>query len=353
MSNTETVTEAELSALAARAYENAGLSAADAAVTARHLILMDLMGVSTHGVHRVEQYLKRIEAGVVDPRAPVTVEDKAPALAVVDGANGQGQVPAQRALDLAIEKAKATGIAFVAVRRSGHFGGTASYGFLAAQAGMILISGTGASPALAPFGGRDMKVGNNPFGCAAPGSLSDPTGDPIGAAMPFILDMAQSVAARGKMRKLRDAGEPMPLGWALDKDGNPTTDPAAGLDGFIQFMGGHKGYGMALMVDILSGLLSGGEYLNQTRQMWDEDGPQGTSHFFIALDPARLLGAAEYDRRMADFRDRIKTTAPFHAGGEVLLPGEIEMRNLAARRADGIPVPAATMETLRRLAQSV
>ena len=112
-------------------------------------------------------------------------------------------------------------------------------------------------------------------------------------------------------------------------------------------MGGHKGYGVALMVDILSGLLSGGEYLDETRQMWDEDGPQGTAHFFIALDPARLLDAAEYDRRMADFRARIKSTAPFTEGGEVLLPGEIEMRNLKERRANGIPVPEATLDALR------
>ena len=147
------------------------------------------------------------------------------------------------------------------------------------------------------------------------------------------------------------AGERIPEGWALDADGNPTTDPAAGLDGFIQFIGGHKGYGMALMVDILSGLLSGGEYLDQTRQMWDEDGPQGTSHFFIALDPARLLATGEYDRRMADFRDRIKTTAPFNEGGEVLLPGEIEMRNLTDRRAKGIPVPAKTLAEVRALAE--
>ncbi|PIW26807.1 MAG: hydroxyacid dehydrogenase, partial [Rhodospirillales bacterium CG15_BIG_FIL_POST_REV_8_21_14_020_66_15] len=273
MSTTETIAEAELSALAARAFETAGLPAADAAVTARHLILMDLMGVSTHGVHRIDQYIKRIRAGVVDARARVAVDDRAPSLAVVDGGNGQGQVAAQRALDLALEKAKETGISYVAVRRSGHFGGTASYGYLAARAGLILMTGTGASPALAPFGGRDLRVGNNPFGCAAPGGIADAAEDPD----PFILDMAQSVAARGKMRKLRDAGEPMPLGWALDKDGNPTTDPAAGLDGFIQFIGGHKGYGLALMVDILSGLLSGGEYLDQTRQMWDEDGPQGTA----------------------------------------------------------------------------
>lgn len=340
MPKIETVTEADLTALAARAFQNAGLSAEGAKVTARHLVLMDLMGVSTHGVHRAEQYIKRLKAGVVVADAKVTVTDRGPSLAIVDGGNGQGQVVATKALEVALVKAHNTGISFVAVRRSGHFGGNASYGLMAAETGMILLSGTGASPSMTPFGGRDLKVGNNPFGFAAP----------RGDGPPFILDMAQSIAARGKMRKLRDAGEPMPAGWALDKDGNPTTDPQAGLDGFIQFIGGHKGYGLALMVDILSGLLSGGQYLNDTREMWDEDAPQGTAHFFLALDPYRLLDQGEYDRRMADFCGRIKTTAPFKPGGEVLLPGELEMRSLEKRRRDGIPVPKKTMDEVRALA---
>jgi LDH2 family malate/lactate/ureidoglycolate dehydrogenase len=348
MSNTETIAVGELTALAAAALENAGMTPADAATTAHHLVVMDMMGVSTHGVHRLDQYTNRLKAGAVKPRAEITVEDKGPCLAVVDGGDGQGQVVGQRALDVAMEKCKSTGLSFVTVRGSSHFGGTASYALAAVREGLILLSGTGASPALAPFGGRDMKVGNNPFGFAAPGSLGDPAGGP----MPIILDMAQSVAARGKMRKLRDAGEPMPLGWALDKDGNPTTDPQAGLDGFIQFMGGHKGYGMALMVDIMSGLLSGGVFLDDSKDMWNSDDPQPqcTTHFFLAIDPARLLAPADYDARMADFRGRIKSTAPFTEGGEVFLPGEIELTQMARCEASGIPVAAKTMVTVRALA---
>ncbi|MEK9671726.1 MAG: Ldh family oxidoreductase [Rhodospirillaceae bacterium] len=345
MAETETIQADALTDLAARAYENAGFAAPDARVTANHLIMMDLMGISTHGVHRIEQYLKRVSASAVNPEAKIDIDDRGPTMAVVDGGNGQGQVVAQKALNTAMEKARASGMAFVAIRNSGHFGGTASYGLMATETGLILMTGTGASPAMAPFGGRNLKTGNNPFGFAAPSGLAGNKDMP-----PFILDMATSVAARGKMRKLRDAEEPMPAGWALDKDGNPTTDPQAGLDGFIQFMGGHKGYGITLMVDLLSGMLSGGKYLDQTRQMWDEDGPQGTSHFFLALDPARLLAPADYDARFADFRGRLKSCVPFHAGGEVMLPGEIEMRNVAARRKNGIPVPKATLDTVRELA---
>lgn len=350
MSDTEIIAVGELAALAAAALEQTGMTSGDAQITAHHLVTMDMMGVSTHGVHRLDQYVDRLKTGAVKARAEITVEDKAPTLAVIDGGDGQGQVVGQRALDLAMEKAKANGLSFVTVRRSSHFGGTASYARIAVAAGLVLISGTGASPALAPFGGRDMKVGNNPFGFAAPGSLADPTSGPL----PFILDMAQSVAARGKMRKLRDAGEPMPLGWALDADGNPTTDPQAGLDGFIQFMGGYKGYGMALMVDVLCGLLSGGVFLDDSKDMWNSDDPQpqGTTHFFLALDPARLLNPADYDARMADFRGRIKSTAPFHEGGKVFMPGEIELTLLAEREKSGVPVPATTMKIVRQLAQS-
>ena len=348
MSDTEIIAAGDLKKLAATALERSGMSPEDAATTAHHLVIMDLMGVSTHGVHRLGQYIDRLKAGAVEARADIRVEDKGPALAVVDGGDGQGQVVGQRALDLAMEKCKATGLSFVTVRGSSHFGGTASYALEAVRSGLILLSGTGASPALAPFGGRDMKVGNNPFGFAAPGALANPQTGPL----PFILDMAQSVAARGKMRKLRDAGEPMPLGWALDADGNPTTDPQAGLDGFIQFMGGHKGYGMALMVDIMCGLLSGGVFLDDSKDMWNSDDPQPqrTTHFFLAIDPARLLTPSEYDPRMADFQGRIKSTAPFAEGGKVFLPGEIELTLMAEREQTGIPMPAETLATARALA---
>ncbi|HAD87870.1 MAG TPA: hydroxyacid dehydrogenase [Rhodospirillaceae bacterium] len=350
MSDTEIIAAGELTALAVSALEQTGMPSADAQTTAHHLVTMDMMGVSTHGVHRLDQYVNRLKVGAVKVLPEIVVEDKGPNLAVIDGGDGQGQVVGQRALDLAMEKAKATGLSYVTARRSSHFGGTASYALIAVKAGLVLISGTGASPALAPFGGRDMKVGNNPFGFAAPASLTDPDG----GGLPFVLDMAQSVAARGKMRKLRDAGEKMPLGWALDKDGEPTTDPQAGLDGFIQFMGGYKGYGMALMVDILCGLLSGGVYLDDSKDMWntEDPAPQGTTHFFLAIDPARLLAPADYNTRMADFRGRIKSTAPFHEGGEVLLPGEIELTLMAERQTSGIPVAAQTMEIVRRLAKA-
>ncbi len=330
----------ELKALTAQAFSNAGFSDADADTAAEILVTTDLMGVSTHGVLRLEQYLKRVEAGVVQAKPEIKVIDKMASLAVVDGGAGQGQIVAARALEVAIIKGIKTGIGFVSVGNSNHLGAMAPYGFTATVAGLILISGTSASPAMTPFGGRDLKLGNNPMGFAAPRKGS----------APFILDMALSVAARGKMRKLRDAGEPMPLGWALDVEGQPTTDPQAGLDGFIQFIGGHKGYGMALAVDILGGLLSGGRFLDDVGDMWTEKEPQGIGHFFLTINPTPILGRKIYEERMNVFCDKVKESTPFEEDGEVLLPGELEYRTMETRRLDGIPLTPKLLDTVKRLA---
>ena len=334
------VAVAELKALTTQAFSNAGFSHADADTAAEILVTTDLMGVSTHGVLRLEQYLKRVEAGVVQAKPEIKVIDKMASLAVVDGGAGQGQIVAARALEVAIIKGIKTGIGFVSVGNSNHLGAMAPYGFTATVAGLILISGTSASPAMTPFGGRDLKLGNNPMGFAAPRKGS----------APFILDMALSVAARGKMRKLRDAGEPMPLGWALDAEGQPTTDPQAGLDGFIQFIGGHKGYGMALAVDILGGLLSGGRFLDDVGDMWTEKEPQGIGHFFLTINPTPILGRKIYEERMNVFCDKVKESTPFEEDGEVLLPGELEYRTMETRRLDGIPLTPELLDTVKRLA---
>ena len=340
MSDTIIISAEELSDLTRQAFERAGFCEIDAEAAAEILVTTDLMGISTHGVHRLDQYLKRVRAGMINPTPNIITDDRAPALAILDGDDGQGQVVAARALELAMSKARANGIAYVAVKNSNHFGATAPYGFAASVAAMALMCGTSASPAMAPFGGRDFKMGNNPFGFAAPRR----------SGAPFILDMAMSIAARGKMRKLRDAGEAMPIGWALDAAGKPTTDPAAGLDGFIQFIGGHKGYGLSLMVEMLGGLLSGGRFLDDVGDMWAEEEPQGVSHFFIVIDPIRLMGAGDYYERMESFVSKVKSSAPFHEGGEVLIPGEMEYRAIQERRETGIPLAAELLDTVKKLA---
>ncbi|MAH85075.1 MAG: hypothetical protein CBB68_12575 [Rhodospirillaceae bacterium TMED8] len=331
----------ELKKLTVSAFLNTGFNIADSETTAELLITTELMGISTHGVHRVEQYIKRIRAGVVPAVPQIKEYDKAASVAIIDGGGGQGQVVAARALEISINKAIKTGLGFVSVRNSNHLGAMAPYGFAATIAGLILISGTTASPSMVPHGGRDLLLGNNPVGFAAP----------CKGNAPFILDIALSIAARGKMRALRDTGRAMPAGWALDRDGNPTTNPQAGLEGFIQFIGGHKGYGLALAVEILSGILSGGRFLDDVGDMWAAREPQGVSHFFLAINPSTIIEREEFDHRMRVFVEKIKTCAPYNKEGEILLPGEIEFRTMEERRLDGIPISNELVKRIEDLAK--
>ena len=332
----------DLTALAARAFECAGLSARHAQVAASALVLTDLMGISTHGVFRLSRCIELIRLGLINPSPNITIDENGPAIATLDGDNGLGLVVAEAGLSQALRRARGTGLGVAAVRHGSYGGAEGIYGFSAAQAAMIAISGTNASPSMGPFGGRDRKLGNNPLAIGAPRR----------DAFPLILDMAISVAARGKFRKLRDLGQPLPEGWALDVDGVPTTDPEQGLAGFIQFIGGHKGSGLSLMIDLLAGVLSGGAFLSDTRDMWQQERPMRTSHFFLVIDPSRLMDMTTYFDRVEAFSAEINSCRPFEEGGEVLLPGEVEGRAHARQTAEGVEIPDTVHAELRALASA-
>lgn len=324
------------------ALERVGVPEGDAAAAAEVLVSADLQGIVTHGTRRLAPYIARIRDGAFRSRAEIRIETPAPAVAVVDGGSGLGPVVGRKGLDLALKMAAESGIAFVTCRNSQHFGALAPYGRLAAGAGKVCLMGTNALATMAPWGGREVRVGNNPFGLAAPRRN----------APPFILDIAMSVAARGKMRLAQDRGEPIPPGWALDARGRPTTDPLEGLKGFVLPIGGHKGYGLALMVDILAGVLSGGAVSTEVRSLFQQKTePQRVSHFFIAIDPDRILGRAAYEDRMEALCGLMKTTPPFDPGKPVLIPGEIEARTHADRSANGIPMTADDLAALEALAR--
>jgi LDH2 family malate/lactate/ureidoglycolate dehydrogenase len=220
-----------------------------------------------------------------------------------------------------------TGIALA--RASNHFGPIAPYCLIAAEAGFASIVGSNASTTIAPWGGRDARLGNNPLGFGVP----NPGGRPV------ILDMAMSVVARAKVRDAAKRGESIPPTWATDRDGRPTTDPNTALDGFLLPIGGHKGYGLALMVDLFAGLLSGASYLTHV-QSWSEhpERPQDIGHFFILIDAKRLGSRARLAERMREFVAILHATPPSDAGSPVLVPGEIELDNLERHRRDGVVV---------------
>ncbi|WP_043829467.1 Ldh family oxidoreductase [Muricoccus aerilatus] len=336
-----TIAEDALLDLATRALVAGGMREADAALTARVLVLADMFGVRTHGISRVAQYLGRVQVGGIDPAAEVQVARMAPGLSMVDGRNGIGPLIGMRALQAATESAREVGIGAAFARGSNHFGPILPYAYLAAEEGFASIIASNATTTIAPWGGKDTRVGNNPVGLGMP----NPEGDPI------ILDMALSVAARAKIRKLLEQGQPMPEGWAADAEGKPTTDPKKGLEGFLLPVGGHKGYGLAVMVDLFAGLLSGAAFLTHV-QAWDKnpEAAQNLGHVFVLIDTKRLHAADWMRERMADFGEILRSTPPADPAQPVMAPGDREMALHARAKREGVTVGTADLEAVRALA---
>ncbi|HEV7266787.1 MAG TPA: Ldh family oxidoreductase [Falsiroseomonas sp.] len=336
-----TLPEERLLALATRALVRGGMRDEEAALAARVLVLADLFGLRTHGISRIPQYLDRVRLGGIDARAEVQVERVAPALAMVDGRNGIGPLVGMCALDAALEGARQAGIGAAFARGSNHFGPIMPYALIAAEQGFATIIASNASTTIAPWGGKDTRLGNNPLGIGVP----NPGGDPI------ILDMALSVAARARIREHAARGAPIPEGWAADAEGRPTNDAAAALKGFLLPVGGHKGYGLAVMVDLFAGLLSGASYLTRVRA-WDKEPgvAQDLGHVFIALDATKL--GLDLAGRMADFATIIHETPAADTTLPVMLPGEREMLAMHRARREGVRVAASDLGKLEALAES-
>lgn len=333
--------EDELTSLAVRALVGAGLSHPDAVDTARILVMAEMFGLPTHGLSRVESYGARLVNGGIDRKARVEVERVAPSMAKVNGNNAVGPLVGLRALEAATGLARETGVGIALARASNHFGPISPYNYLAAQGGFASMACSNASITIAPWGGREARFGNSPIGFGVPNPGSSP----------FMLDMAMSVAARAKIRNALKRGQSIPGTWATDRDGRPTTDPKAALDGFLLAIGGHKGYGLALVVDLLAGLLSGASYLTHVKSWVDEpDEPQDLGHFFLLFDTARLGSADWLADRMRDFCEILRTTPPADPGKPVLVPGDIEIANLERHRRDGVELEPGLREKLEAMA---
>jgi LDH2 family malate/lactate/ureidoglycolate dehydrogenase len=335
------MTEAELRGLAERAFAAHGVSAPDAADTARILVLGDLFGHQTHGVSRVESYCGRLALGGINAAARPAIDKPAAGIARIDGDNGLGPVVGMAALRTAMDLARESGIAIAFARASNHFGAIAPYCWLAAQEGFASMIGSNSTPTIAPTGGREARVGNSPLGFGVP----DPKGDPV------ILDMAMSVVARARIRNALKHGEAIPPTWGTDRSGEPTTDPQAALDGFLLPIGGYKGYGLALVVDLLAGVLSGASYLTHVKSWQDEPAaPQGLGHFFLLVDTRRLGGGDWLAERMADFAQILHSTPASDPARPVLLPGEIELGRRERQLREGVTLEPGVAEKLAALA---
>ncbi|MBV9082104.1 MAG: Ldh family oxidoreductase, partial [Acidobacteriaceae bacterium] len=226
------------------------------------------------------------------------------------------------------------------VRNSNHFGTAMYYTLMAARRNCVAFLCTNASPAMAPWGGRQKSVGTNPWSIAAP----------AGRYAPMVLDIANTAVARGKVYLARQKGAEIPLGWAIDAGGEPTTDPAKALMGFILPMAGHKGYGIAVMMDVLSGVLTGSKFGTQVFGPYQPENRSGCGHLIIALNIEAIQPLSEFISRMETLIQELKSTPCASGVEEVFYPGELEARNDDRNRRAGLVLPANTMSDLRKLA---
>lgn len=319
-----------LRAFASRCLQAVGVPATDADVVADNLTDAHLRGVDSHGVTRlIKIYVERLEAGGINREPRMRVVEDGPALALVDADNGLGAVAGTFAMRLAIEKARAAGAAWVGVRNSSHFGACAYYTNRIAAEGMVGIAMTNAPATMAPWGGIEPYFGTNPI------SFSVPTG----SGMPISVDMATSVAARGYILLAAAKGEPIPPGWAQDKRGRPTTDAQEALEGTVLPMAGHKGYALALMIDVLSGVLTGAGFGRLIGQLYgDPSQPQNVGHLIGAIDIARFMPLEQFYARLSQMMDEVHAVPLAEGASRIFVPGEIEAAKMEQREREGIPV---------------
>jgi len=318
-------------------FEKAGVPRDKAEIVAASLVQADLRGVDSHGVVRTAIYIERMEKNMINPFAEVVIEEESEATVLVNGNNNFGSVIGTKALNIAITKAKEQGAAIVGVKGSNHFGTGAYYLLKAIQEDMILLVVSNASQTMPPTGGVRPFIGTNPLSVGAPTNNYPP----------FILDMATSVVARGKIIVAAQKGESIPLGWAIDKDGNPTTDADAALEGSVLPVGGPKGYGISMFIDILAGVLTGagfGKYVNNMYENWDE--VQNVGHFFIAIDINRFMPVELFKERMDLYISEIKAEPKAQGVEEIFIPGEIEHRLVEKRKKEGIELPVKVAKEL-------
>ena len=321
-------------------YLSAGMREDEARLCADTLVQADLWGHQSHGVMRLPWYAARLNAGVCSPTARPEFVVDAGGLALVDGHDGMGQVLAAHVAAEAIRRAKAHGIGAVGVRNSNHFGTAMYFTLMAARQGCVGFLSTNASPAMAPWGGRKKTVGTNPWSWAAP----------AGKYAPMVLDIANTGVARGKIYLARQKGSPIPEGWAITADGRPTTDPAEAVDGIILPMAQHKGYAIAVVMDMLSGVLTGGAFGTGVVGPYQTEHKSGAGHFMIAVDIAAMQPLSEFNARMEQMIAGLKSVPLAQGFGEIVYPGELEARSDAANRTNGLTFPEDTLADLRKLA---
>jgi LDH2 family malate/lactate/ureidoglycolate dehydrogenase len=315
---------------------------ADAKLAADTLVQADLWGHQSHGVLRLSWYAARLKAGVCNPIAHPEIVVDAGAIAVIDGKHAMGQVLTAVAANEAIRRAKVHGIGAVGLRNSNHFGTAMYFTLMGPTEGCVAFLSTNASPAMAPWGGRKKTVGTNPWSWAAP----------AGKHAPMVLDIANTAVARGKIYLARQKGQPIPKGWAINAAGAPTRNPQEAIDGIILPMAQHKGYAIAVMMDMLSGVLTGSAFGTGVHGPYQTAHRSGAGQLMIAINIESIQPLAEFNGRMEQLVAELKSVPLAQGFQEVLYPGEMEARNDTKNRANGLVLPDDTLADLQKLAEA-
>jgi (2R)-3-sulfolactate dehydrogenase (NADP+) len=325
----------ELTALAARALKRAGATRATAQATAQALVAAEMEGLSGHGLSRVALYAQHLKEGRVDGRARPKVARKKGATALVDAAGGLAFPACALAVREAIKRARRYGVAFAGVTNSHHFGAAAYHLAPVARAGLVGLAFTNSPSAINAWGGKKAFYGTNPIAAVFPRRSADP----------IVVDLSLTEVVRGKIMLYAKEGRAIPPGWAVDKDGNPTTDPKAALTGSLAAIGGVKGTSLALMVEILSVALTGAAFSFENDSYFEPGGKPRIGHAIIAIDPDALASADSYFSRLEVLVSRLL------AEEGVRLPGARRQQAAARARADGIEIADALLGELRALAR--
>lgn len=339
------ITFIELKSFCKQAYVAVGVPEDEAEIVSDLLVRSDLRGIETHGVTRLPIYIQRLEKDYVRKKCEFNLIRQKGATAYVNANGSMGHVVSNKAMQLALKLAKDHGIGWVTVVDSGHFGVTGLFPMMALEHDMIGFICSNSAPMMAPFGGKNRIIGNNPLSYAFPAK----------SHIPIVVDFSCSVVASGRLILARKKGEKIPLGWAVDKNGLPTTDPYEGYEagGSLAPMGGHKGYGLAIANEIMSSLLGGGKWTINIKSLYeiDKTGIQGTCHSFMTLDPDCFIGREKFKELIDSYIAAIKASGTAEGIDEILLPGEPEAKTEESFLKEGIPLAQTTVKELIKLSE--
>lgn len=331
----------------AACLQSFGMPRQNAETTAAIMVDADMRGIDSHGISCIPNYYKRVQRNMITMDAATTVVREGPVTALLDNGGGLGYIAAVKAMTMAIEKAKANGMASIAVRNSAHFGATGYYTRMAAREGLLGMAFTNTSaPHVVPTFAAEGRLGTNPIAFTAPAKRHPP----------FNLDMATSTVAGGKIRNKAVEKQPLPLGWIVDADGNPTTDSSGYFDGVkmtplggTRDLGSHKGYGLGAMVEILSAAIPGASRVMSENHGKRIPGTMEIGHFFMAINPTVFRDAGGFEETVDELIDDLHATTPVDPAQPVMVAGEPEDKVGAERQENGIPIPPGLRDTIRKL----